>query len=66
MKKTKLSSASDVITRKRQQGTTEHYIILDEKNQLPIGGIPQSFQDYNLVKGGDGGDGHLKLTIIRQ
>jgi hypothetical protein len=42
MKKTKLSSASDVITRKRQQGITEHYIILDEKDQLPIGGIPHS------------------------
>jgi hypothetical protein len=42
MKKTKLSSASDVITRKRQQGTTEHYMILDEKDQLPIGGIPHS------------------------
>lgn len=42
MKKVRLSSASDVITRKRQQGTTEHYMILDEKDQLPLGGIPHS------------------------
>jgi hypothetical protein len=42
MKKVRLSSASDVITRKRQQGTTENYLILDEKDQLPQGAIPHS------------------------
>ena len=36
----RLVSASDVTTRKKQQGTTERYNAMQDQNILPIGGIP--------------------------
>ncbi len=36
----RLTSASDVTTRKKQQGTTERYNEMQQQNILPIGGIP--------------------------